>query len=233
MQNEFKFRPSSLGNLMANQQGKKDTKSIEELGETAKAELLELWINKKYGRYKNVTNQYMEKGTLVEEDSLDLYSLVTKTLYVKNKNTYENEFFKGTPDIVTDDCIIDIKSSWDIFTFYGNLVKPINKTYIYQLNAYMDLTGLKKAKLVYTLVNTPYHLLEDLKKKLRWKLGVIDEDSNPEYLKGVAEIEKNCIFDDIDIGKRYIEFEFDYDAELMEGVKKRVPIWREFINLLK
>lgn len=226
------FRPSMLGDLMANSQGKKDTTCIEELGETAKKALLHIWIDKKYDRVKDKTNKYMEKGTLQEEEAMTLYSLVTGELYFKNKETKSNDFFVGTPDIIHSEFIIDLKTSWDIFTFHETMIKSIDKGYILQLNAYMDLVGLDKAKLVYTLVNTPEKLIDDEKKKAMWRLGVIDIDSDPVYLDAVKDIEKNCIFDDIPKEKRYIEFEIKRDQILIDGVKKRIPIWREFLNLL-
>jgi hypothetical protein len=226
------FHPSSLGDLMSNGQGKKDTKSIEELGETAKSKLLDIWIHRTYGRTKNITNQYMEKGVMCEEDSMDLYAVVKKQMFVKNQETFKNDFLVGTPDIITDTEVIDLKTSFDIHTFYGTMIKSVNKTYFYQLQAYMDLTGKDSAKLVYVLVNTPEKLIEDAKKKAYWRLGVIDTDNDPAYLEACKEIETNSIFDDIPREKRYIEFEIARDQDAIDSVKKRVPIWREFLNML-
>lgn len=226
------FRPSMLGDLMSNSQGKKDTKSLEELGETAKGKLLEIFIEKVYGRRKDVTNKYMEKGTMQEEESMTLYSRVTSKLYFKNKETFKNDFFIGTPDIITDEIILDLKTSWDIHTFFSTILKPVNKNYLCQLNAYMDLVGRDSAKLVYTLVNTPEGLIEDEKKKARWRLGVIDEETDPAYMEAIAEIEKNSRFDDIPMSKRYIEFSIERDQSLIDSMKERVKIWREFLNML-
>jgi len=226
------FHPSSLGDLMSNQPGKKDTKSLEELGETAKAKLLDIWIHKTYGRTKNITNQYMEKGVMCEEDSMDLYAIVKKQMFVKNVETFRNDYLVGTPDIITDTEVIDLKTSFDIHTFYGTMIKSVNKTYFYQLQAYMDLTGKDSAKLVYVLVNTPEKLIEDAKKKAYWRLGVIDMETDLAYLDACKEIEMNSIFDDIPREKRYIEFEIARDQEAIDSVKNRVPIWREFLNML-
>lgn len=226
------FRPSMLGDLMSNAQGKKDTKSLSELGETAKGKLLEIFIEKVYGRTKDVTNKYMEKGTMQEEESMTLYSRVTGEIFFKNKETLRNEYFVGTPDIIHADYILDLKTSWDIHTFFKTKLNPINKNYICQLNAYMDLTNKDSAKLVYTLVNTPENLIEDEKKKARWRLSVIDEDNDPAYIAAVHEIEKNSRFDDIPMEKRYITFELQRDQELIDSMKARVQIWREILNML-
>lgn len=230
MFSDYKFHPSQLGLIMT------ESRTKDQFGETAKSHLLECWINKTYGRYKDVTNQYLEKGTLAEEDSIDLYSIVKKQYFEKNKELISNEFFVGTPDLYIGksikeaELIIDMKTSWDIFTFYGVMLKGLDKRYFWQLQAYMDLTGAQKAKLVYCLVNTPYKLVEDQKKKLLWKLGVIDPDTDPAYIEGCKEIDKNSYFDDIPQEKRYIEFNLDRDQEAIDKAHDRVIDCRNFLN---
>lgn len=227
------FHPSSLGTLMT------DSRTKDPLGETCKAELLKIWVEAKYGRTEEVTNKYMEKGTLVEEDSITLYSRVKKTFYKKNTETISNDYFIGTPDLYEGPSIkeathiVDIKSSWSIFTFYGVFVKPVNKTYAYQLQAYMDLTGAKTSTLSYCLVNTPTHLVEDEKRKLQWKMGVIDPDAHPEFQKLAAQIDKNNTFDDIDISERYTEFQLTKDEEMLIKIKERLDLCRNFLTALK
>jgi len=158
----YKFHPSSLGKIMTGSRDKDDP-----LGETCKTHLLECFISEVYHRRKDITTKYMEKGILQEEESITLYSLVTGKFHKKNKETIENDFLIGTPDLFDGESIrnashvIDIKTSWDIFTFYEVMLKPINKTYYWQLQAYMDLSGASKARLAYCLVNTPFTLIED------------------------------------------------------------------------
>jgi len=233
MFNDFKIHPSQLGKIMTEARSKSDLWS-----ETAKGHLLECWVTKTYGRYKDVTNKYLEKGTLAEEDSIDLYSLVKKQYFEKNKETISNEYFIGTPDlylgksILEAEVIIDLKTSWDIFTFYANMHKPLNKDYWWQLQAYIDMTGAKTARLVYCLVNTPVHLVEDEKKKLMWRMGVIDPDNNEKYQEACQKIELNSYYDDIPEDDRYIDFIVDRDDEAIERAHKKVIQAREFLNEL-
>lgn len=230
--NDYKFHPSSLGLIMTNSRTK------DPLGETAKAHLLECWIGEVYGRHKDITNKYIEKGLAAEEDSIDLYSLVKKKMFIKNDEYLSNDYFVGTPDlyegesIQNADLIIDLKTSWDIFTFFSSMTKAIDKKYFWQLQAYMDLTGAKKARLVYCLVNTPMKLVEDEKKKLMWKMGVIDEQEDPAYQDACLLIDKNSNYDDIPKEKRYIEFLIDRDDAKIEEAHERVGICREFLNEL-
>jgi hypothetical protein len=226
------FHPSQIGNLMT------ESRTKEQWGETAKGYLLECWIEKTYGRRKDISNKYMEKGTLAEEDSIDLYSLAKKQYFEKNKDRIANEFFIGTPDLYTGksiteaDMVIDLKTSWDIFTFYSVMLKPINKLYYYQLQAYMDLTGAKEARLVYCLVNTPIHLVEDEKKKTMWKMGIIDPDTDEAYLEACRRIELNAYYDDIPEEDRYIDFIIERNDTDIERMHNRIIEARNFLNQL-
>jgi hypothetical protein len=192
--------------------------------------LIECYVSKKYGRNKDVTNKFIEKGLLAEEDSFDLYTLVKDKLFIKNEKTFENDFFIGTPDIVDGNLIVDIKTSWDIFTFFSVMGKPINKMYYWQLQSYMDLTGANEAKLVYCLVNTPFKLVEDQKKKLMWTMGVIDPEADDAYLKACEQVDKNSIYDDIPIENKYIEFSIPRDQSAIEKSHERVKFCRNFLN---
>lgn len=231
--NNYKFHPSSLGLIMTKGRSKGDI-----LGETAKAHLLECYISHVYGRHKDITNKYIEKGLMAEEDSIDLYSLVKKKMFVKNDELLQNDFFIGTPDLFEGNSIkeatliIDLKTSWDIFTFFSSMHKPVDKKYFWQLQAYMDLTGANVSKLVYCLVNTPLKLIEDEKKKTMWKMGVIDETADELYQQACIEIEKNAIYDDIPKEKRYIEFAIERDQDSIDEAHERVELCREFLNEL-
>lgn len=228
----YKFHPSSLGLIMTN------SRTNDPLGETAKSHLVECYIEHKYGRYKGISNKYIEKGLMAEEDSIDLYSLVKRKMFAKNQELIENDYFVGTPDLFEGPTIreatliIDLKTSWDIFTFFSSMVKPLDTKYFWQLQAYMDLTGAKVSKLVYCLVNTPLKLVEDEKKKTMWKMGVIDEEEDELYQTACNEIDKNSNYDDIPKEKRYIEFTINRDEEKIEAAHERVKLCRTFLNEL-
>lgn len=227
----YKFHPSSLGLIMT------ESRTKEAIGETAKAHLLQCWIEETYGRRKDISNKYIEKGIAQEEESITLYSLVTKKFHKKNTETISNDFFVGTPDlydgasVMEAELIIDIKTSWDIFTFFQVLQKPVNKNYYWQLQAYMDLTGASRAKLVYCLVDTPINLIEDEKRKLAWAMNVIDPEASPEYQTKCQQIEKNMMFGDIPKQDRYIAFEFERNQADIDKAHERVLECRDFLNL--
>jgi hypothetical protein len=209
-----------------------NAKSGPGLGETCKAHLLECWIEETYGRRKEFTNKYVQKGLMVEENSLTLYSRVKKKFYKKNEETFRNDFIIGTPDLVDNDIVTDIKSSWDLFTFYAVLHKPTNKVYEYQLTGYMDLTKRLQSRLAYCLINTPDALINDQKRKLSWQMGLIDPDLNDAYQDACNEIDKANMFDDIPIEKRYIELYMKHSPDTVEKIYTRVKECREFLNSL-
>lgn len=227
---DYKFHPSSLGALMTDPRSKSDG-----LGETCKAHLMECYIERVYGRSKEITNKYIEKGIECEEDSLTLYSRVMKTFYKKNVKVYENDYLIGTPDIITGEDIIEIKTSWDIFTFHKVLHKNINKDYFWQCQGYMELTDREHAKLVYCLVDATPQMVLDAKNKLKWTMNVIDRDSielNPEYVEACAQIDKAMTYGDIPIEERYIQITIDRDQKLIDKAHDRIDECRAFLNTL-
>ncbi len=230
----YKFRCSALGKLMTNPPGRKDVESWEGLSETTKTYLMECYIKEKYGREKNIINKYIEKGLQVEENSITLYSRNTKIFFKKNKDKLENDYICGTPDLFIGASIreakevIDIKSSWDIYTFFATMTKPLNKDYVYQLQGYMQLTSAPVAKLVYCLVDTPESLIQDEMKRTQWKMGVADPSVNETYLAACDYIQKSMTFEDIDLKERYIENVIQ--KESIDSVYKRIELCRQFLN---
>jgi hypothetical protein len=229
--NKHLFHPSDLGRLMTGSRSKNDP-----LGETCKALLMESWIEITFGRKKDITNKYIEKGLRQEEDSITLYSLVKNKFHKKNTTTIANKFFVGTPDLYDgysirqSDHVIDIKTSWDIFTFFSTLSEPVNRNYYWQMQAYMDLTGAKKATLAYCLVNTPLNLILDQKRKLMWSMGVIDPDSDIEYLKKCELIDRNMIYDDIPKEKRVVTIEIERNELHINEAKEKILLCRKYLN---
>jgi predicted phage-related endonuclease len=92
----------------------------------------------------------------------------------KNEEQFKNDYFVGTPDIITEDSIIDIKTSWDATTFPWFDSELPNKDYMYQLLAYMDLTGKLNGYVAYCLINHAEDAIQDEIRRETWKLKAID-----------------------------------------------------------
>lgn len=216
------IRCSALGRIMTNGRAKS------EMGETCKSFLKELYIEKVYGIKKEISSKYIEKGLMVEDSAIAFYSNANGGFYFKNDEWFNNEFISGTPDIISDELVIDIKSSWSPHSMPFK-DEPIKKDYYYQLMGYMALTGLKTAKLAYVLIDTPIQLVEDEKRRLSWQMGMVS-DLSPEYLEACAEIDKQHNFSHIPVEKRIVEFDINYDEKVVEEIYKRVQECRTYLN---
>lgn len=204
-------------------------KKTETLSETTKTFLLDVYIEEVFGRVKDTSNKFCEKGTEVEENSISLLTEVTGEFFVKNEKEISNEFVVGTPD-VTKNKVVDIKSSWDIWTFAqadGN-----NKDYYWQLQCYMWLTGMKLAELAYCLVNSPEHLIFDEKQRQMYKQGLIGQEGTPEFDAMEKQVELNMTYDDISKELRVKRFSFEYDEKAIETLKQRIIFAREYLSSL-
>jgi hypothetical protein len=197
---KFKIRCSAIGSIMANSRTKG------QLSKTAQTYAQE-WLKEQiYGRRKDISSKYLDKGNQLEEESIEF--LTNNSDYgflIKNEEHFENDFLTGTPDIITKDEVIDMKNSWDCFTFPLFFDAIPNKDYMYQLQGYMALTGLKKAKLVYTLMTTP-------------------KDIN---------FGKEYNYDEIEAKYRIKTFVVERDDEIIEQIKLRVEEINNYINALK
>lgn len=150
----FKARASSIGKLMTEPRAKKD-REAGELSATAKNYLTEWYKEQLYGRRKPLVNKYLTKGNECEDNSIAMLD----PTWENNKKQFENEYMTGEPDVITDDEIIDIKNSWDCFTFPLFNNKCPNSDYEWQVQAYMELCGKRKGRVIYTLMDTPDHLI--------------------------------------------------------------------------
>ncbi len=230
------IRCSSLGKLMTEAKSKED-KAAGNLGATAKKHLIQVYVNKLYGRRKDITTKYMEKGLLVEEDSITLYSRITKKLFHKNDVRLRNDYTEGEPDIYLGpsihkaELVVDTKSSWDIFTFFENLANPLDSDYEWQIRGYMGLTGAKVGKVAYCLIDTPSQMISDEQRKLMWKMGVATTE-DPLYMEACEALEKEMTFRDIPMKDRMIEFTVEHDDKKLVEAYGKVEKARIFLNEL-
>lgn len=104
----------------------------------------------------------IEKGRVVEDQTIALYNQVSGNFYVKNKERKNNGLFTGECDIneKDEDLILDIKSSYSKKTFPLLLKEGDKKLYEWQLDTYMHLWDRNNSGLVFGLVDTPSHLIK-------------------------------------------------------------------------
>jgi hypothetical protein len=224
------IRSSSVGYLMTEPQSKAD-KEAGLLSKTAQRHLLEVYIAEKYGRKKDIQTKQMKKGIEVEDESIELLNQYLNKDYSKNTQRFSNEFITGLPDIValSPNTVVDIKSSYDLWTFLGNLPDKLDNLYYWQLQSYMWLTGSEKAYIAYCLVDTPFGIIEQEKRYLLNKMDVISEES-PEYVQEATKLEFNMTFDDIAVNERVLIFPVDRSEDDILRIQYKVERAREYLG---
>ncbi len=213
----YKTHCSKIGDIMG----------VKGLGVTGETHIQQWYLNKKYGRKKDWYNKFVDKGLAVEGKGIEMLAEVTGNDLKKNEQFFYNDFFVGTPDVIFDGVIYDIKSAWNIFTFPFYKKEIPNKDYAYQLQGYMDLTGIKKAVLVYVLINTPQPIIQNELKKLYYESGGRAEDWTPEVN---IELSENYKFNDIPLLDRIKTYEVAYDEIVVAKMKDRVEECRRYIK---
>ena len=228
--NETLIRASSVGYLMTEPQSKAD-KEAGLLSKTAQRHLLEVYIAEKYGRKKDIQTKQMKKGIEVEDESIELLNQYLNKDYSKNTQRFSNEFITGLPDVValSPNTVVDIKSSYDLWTFLGNLPDKLDNLYYWQLQSYMWLTGSEKAYIAYCLVNTPFGIIEQEKRYLLNKMDVISEES-PEYVQEATKLEFNMTFDDISVNERVLIFPVERNEDDILRIQYKVEKAREYLS---
>lgn len=221
--NAWKIRCSAIGKIMTNPRTKGEF-----LSQTAKTYIEEEVLRAKYGIIKPFYSRYTDKGNAVEGKAIEMAAEALELSFVyKNERHFENEFLTGTPDVNTDDILLDVKSSWDATTFPFFATEIPTKDYYYQLQGYLELTGKTEALLVYCLVNTPIEMVEDEIRRAHWNAHLLEED-----LDLRDEILKRHVFDHIPLGRRVKVFKVEKDEQVIEQIKERVELCREYFNTL-
>ena len=226
--NKYYCHASGVGKIMANPR----TKS-EFLSKTAKTSVEEQFLYNEFGIKKDFSNRYTERGTNQEDESILFFSKVTGNFGVqKNEERFKNDYFVGTPDIITEDSIIDIKTSWDATTFPWFDSELPNKDYMYQLLAYMDLTGKLNGYVAYCLINHTEDAIQDEIRRETWKLKAIDP-TDEQALEIEQKVRDKMQFDRIPENLRVKIFEVEYDENTVNKMKERVEECREYYSMLE
>ena len=214
----MKIRCSSLGQVMTNSRKKG------ELSKTAQSCVKQIVKEEMLGVRRMLSNKYLDKGIMMEDAAIDLvverYELDPFTT-AKNEEYFENDFIKGTPDLILEDSVRDIKCSWGVDTFPLFDTEIPTKDYYWQLMGYMALTGKRKAFLDYCLVDTPQHLIQRELDSMAFRGGELSKETE-------AEVRHNMTFYHVPLELRVKTFEIDWDEEAWESIKNRITECGDF-----
>lgn len=217
-------KQAELDKYLKKQEGK------DELPDGAITKLEEIFDDIFWKRKKLLNNKYLEKGLIVEEDSLDLLSEIDGVTYWKNDEYIENEFSKGCPDNILNR-VRDAKSNYDYFTFKN---ADIISLYQWQIRDYIWIllsNGVEVERigeLCYCLVNSPAHRIEAERKSLWFSMGQPDY-TEERWIKASSQLEMNHIFD---IQKFKEDFpNFDLTNTTWRNIPKHMRVKRFEVTL--
>jgi hypothetical protein len=183
------------------------------------------WLKEQlYDRRKGFSSKYTDKGNICEDNSIAFLNEYFLADMKKNEEFFSNDFMQGTPDILPTGEVWDVKNSWEPNTFPLFDTKP-DKGYWWQLQSYMALTGRKKARLIYTLMDAPAELITDEARRASYKSDATSSELLEYYTAQMT-------YSDIDTDLRIKWFDFDRDDKAIEQIKERVALCQEYINKL-
>ncbi len=233
-----KFRASSWGSLMAEPKDAAEKKAGG-LGQTAQKELLKIYRKEKYDWDEDdITTSPMEKGTLVQTESIVMYSKLEGKMFTENSTQLENEWFKGMPDLYLGESVHeaeqvdDMKNSFLLSHFTDKIVDKVTPAQRNQLNVYYSLSGASDGNIVHTLMSLPEEMFKKECDRLLWRMsnnGEIATEYAPEYLEAVDKLKKKFFYDHIPEEERLFKQNVPKDEELIEKMKSKVPIFREWL----
>jgi hypothetical protein len=151
------IRCSSIGRLMTEPK----SKSEGPLSVGAKTYIRELAAQDLFGVEFEVSSKHMEKGILVEQDSIDLLNRVRGLSLTKNTERRSNAWITGEADLFDAERRRghDIKSSWSVATFPICTTDCEDKLYEWQMRGYLALWDADEWQVDYCLIDTPDKLI--------------------------------------------------------------------------
>jgi hypothetical protein len=101
-------------------------------------------FRRKVWNKKEFSSRYTDKGLQCEDEAISLVNDVLGLGFIfKNEEHFNNDWITGTPDVNTNEILLDIKCSYEAHTFPFFETEIPNKDYFFQLQGYMWLNRIK------------------------------------------------------------------------------------------
>jgi hypothetical protein len=184
----------------------------EVLSETAKTYIRSIAKEDFYGYTSTLDNKYLSKGINQELESIELLNAVRFEDYQKNTERITTDLLTGECDIITDDSIIDIKTSWSLETFPATEDEAHDKDYEWQLRGYMMLYNRPYSELVFCMVSTDPELLNAWDNKTIHEVDHIE----PRFRVTVVQYDRDE----------------SIEAQMIEKLKAAQEYYVEYVNQL-
>jgi len=186
---------------------------------------LRKWADEKiYKRKVQFSSKQTDKGNLVEDVSIDYASIHLEWgLVSKNLERFHNEWAHGEPDLVLENEVPDIKSSYTHETFPLYSPELENKDYEWQDLVYQWLTGIQKGSIVFVLTSMPDEMI---RKEARFSKQLPEGYTEQEYEEFAAQFR----YDELPPYLRIKQYDVEYSEEKIEAIKTRVKECRKYIE---
>ena len=184
----------------------------------------------------------MQKGTIVEPESLALLSLVDGVYYLPNEDEngnrerIYNEYLSGEVDaycgesIMGAECIPDIKSIFDYPTFLSKIHEPLTKANDLQIKGYLEISGSPKGFVANCLVDSDEGTINFMKMKLLSKMRVATEE-DPKFKERWQILERSMKFNHMEPKKRVFKKNVEpMNDFLRQKLYDQVKKCREWLN---
>lgn len=199
------------------------------LSETCKS-YVEKWIKQQpefYGRTKEFTSKYTEKGNLCEDDSIQYVAERMGWGFVsKCQQAFEDEHMTGHPDILLLKSVDDMKVSWDFDTFPLFDEEPDIK-YEWQGHGYKALTNREQFGLHYCLMDAPEDLINNEAWKQARAAGMNELD-----VELYDEVKSHMTYSHLPHSLRLKSWLFGRNKVSEDAVRGRVELIRKYIKTL-
>jgi hypothetical protein len=205
---------------------------VKGLGETGRGYVID-WIKSHlYGFKREFSNKFTEKGTRLEDTSIELVAKVYDLGFlVKNTERKFNAFAEGEADIVTKPRLHDVKNCWDAYTFPLFDKECTNAAYLWQADTYMWLWDKDEYWLHYTLNDAPDDMIaEAYWKQHKYVAKLEGEEVNEDLYE---EVRSKMIYSHLPDHLRVKTFKLKRDEARIKIIEKRVIECRELITNLK
>lgn len=224
------------------------------LSKGAISEIRRIW-RKHQGYEEIVLTDAIKKGLECEQDSMDLVDRVIPTkeaIRLRFNRRLSNDYITGTPDVVlfNDGYVEDIKTSYTLATFQDAELEDLyygqGQGYMHLINELIDtqnienrnniyfvrLNHITKYRLIYCLVKTPEHMVNEERSRFGWKFQ--NDATNEDFQRYDKQIlaNQNVVDKFSDIEKVKV-FEFDYDKNYIDLLYRKIEKAREYYQTIK
>jgi hypothetical protein len=209
------------------------------LSKACQAYLKSIYLQEVYGyRYRLLGGEgvpEMVRGIKAQGDATLLLSQVDGRPYYKHRGSVENEYLAGRLDVIDEPTleaatkVIDIKSSYDIVSFYDKPEEPFTKANILQMQGYLSITGKQTAEIAHCLVGYSEETIQEQYRLLFDKMCP-DGVETPEFTRKWKKAELDLRFADIPAPDRVFSFIVHRDDDLIDSIHETVQACRDWLN---